>query len=121
MRYFVTILFFLFLLPLSRAQELKVTDEVIMAKLQAAKGERAAFAAILLSQQALIEAKKNGLEKSILAGLKQLSQLYKDNNNTVQAIRYGLEFLSRVDKANKEDKFEANLQLGDIYNKEAFY
>ncbi len=122
MRYLIAIACFLlfFGLPLA-GQELEVTDSVILSKLKSAKEEKAAYAAILLSQQALIEAKKNGLEKSTLAGLKQLSELYKENKNTVQAIRYGLEYLSRVEAENRQGNYEANLHLGDIYNYEAFY
>ena len=103
------------------SQDVPVTDSLILLKLREARTEPAAYAAILFSQQALLEAKQNKLEKATIAGLRQLSELYAENKNTVQALRYGLEYLSWVEELQNEESYFANLHLGNIYYKESFY
>ncbi len=103
------------------AQEVPWTDSLILVRLDEARQEKMAYAAILLSQQALLDAKQNKLEQGTIAGLRQLSELYVQSNNTVQALRYGLEYLSWVEEFKNEEYYYANLHLGNIYHGESFY
>lgn len=121
-RFFIFLFSFLFFPALGWGQEeIVVTDSVIIEQLKKARQEEAAYAAILLSQQALLDARRNGLQKSMRAGLRQLSELYHENNNTVQALRYGLELLSQVEEEKGQEYYHANLHLGEIYYGESFY
>lgn len=121
MRIFLVIFSFLLFFFPAWSQEEGVTDSLILEKLDQARSESAAYAAILLSQQALLEAKQNKLELATIAGLRQLSELYAENDNTVQALRYGLEYLSRVEDLENDESYFANLHLGNIYFNESFF
>jgi adenylate cyclase len=121
MRFIFFILSFFLVTGLIQSQDQPVTDSLILVKLKEAKKESAAYAAILFSQQALLEAKQNKLNQATKAGLRQLSELYAESKNTVQALRYGLEYLSWVEDLENEERYFANLHLGNIYFVESFF
>ena len=63
----------------------------------------------------LAEAKSKGDDTARLDVLRKLSTLYLEAGNSIQSLRYSLEWLSRIDDKESEDFAWVNRQIGDIY------
>ncbi len=96
-------------------------DSLIMRQLQEAKKLPSPDSMIAHTNDVLLLAKSRGSKRSIFAGLKQLAALYVAQGNSVQALRYNLEWLNLLGAERGRDYRFVNEQIGDIYYSEGIY
>ena len=114
-------LFFLCLMSHPLLSQLGNTDSLLLIQLESLSSQQNVDTSIAHTYTIYKQASRYSFQESLEKSLEQLSHLYFTKKNTIQALRYSLEYLAILKEGDYNQSSFINEKIGDIYLSESIY